>query len=161
MIKKNTNIFLIFATFFILLILMFALGIEYLLGHKPCKLCLYQRIPYFISILLLGQILFFKKYIKISLLIISLVFVVNACLAFYHFGIEQGFYTEEFICGVESFSESLSKEQLLEQLKNTKISCKNVDFKIMGLSLAAINIIFSLSLSFAFAIFFFKYEKYK
>ena len=157
--KKNTNIFLIFTTFLILVVLILALVIEYGLGHKPCKLCLYQRLPYLVSFLLLSQILFLKKYIKVSLLIISLIFLVGALLAFYHFGIEQGFYTESSVCGTESFSKSLSKEQLLEQLKQINISCKNVNFKIMGLSLAAINTIFSLVLSFVFFILFLNYKK--
>jgi len=159
MIKKNINIFFIFSAFFILIVLILAFGIEYVLGHKPCKLCLYQRIPYLISILFLGQILFLKKYVKISLLVISLIFAAGAFLAFYHFGIEQGFYTESSACGTENFSKSLSKEQLLEQLKQTNISCKNVRFKIMGLSLAAINTIFSITLSLFFSILFFNYKK--
>ena len=92
MLKKNNNILLIFILVIISLSVISAFIIEYLLGHEPCKLCLYERIPYFLSILLIVKILFIKKYEKITLLILSLVFIISACLAFYHFGIEEGFF---------------------------------------------------------------------
>ena len=80
----------------------------------------------------------------------SLIFIISAILAFYHLGIEQGFFTESFVCESGSFSETLTKDQLLEQLKKNPISCKDVSFTILGLSLASINIIFSLVLSVIF-----------
>ena len=72
---------------------------------------------------------------------------------------DRGFFTESFVCESKITSESLSKEYLLEQLKNNNISCKDVDFKVFGLSLATINFIFSLILSFLFTIFFINYKK--
>ena len=135
---------------FILIILIFAFVIEYKLGHQPCKLCFYERIPYFLSIFLISKILFIKGYEKITLLILSIVFVFSSVLAFYHFGIEQGFFKESLVCKTESLSENLSKKELLQQLKQNSVSCKDVSFRILGLSLAAINTIFSLILSFVF-----------
>jgi disulfide bond formation protein DsbB len=129
------------------------------LGHEPCKLCLYQRIPYFLAILLIIKIFFFKKYEKITLLILTLIFVSSAALAFYHFGIEQGFFSESLACTAPDLSKTLSKEQLLEQLKQNNISCKDVSFRILGLSLAAINTIFSLVLSVIFIKLFLNYGK--
>ena len=134
----------------ILIILIFAFVIEYKLGHQPCKLCFYERIPYFLSIFLILKILFIKGYEKITLLILSIVFVFSSVLAFYHFGIEQGFFKESLVCTTESLSENLSKKELLQQLKQNSINCKDVSFRILGLSLAAINTIFSLILSFVF-----------
>ena len=129
------------------------------MGHEPCKLCLYERIPYFLSILLIIKILFFEKYEKITLLILFLVFVGGTALAFYHFGIEQDFFSESLICKAEDLSKILSKEQLLEQLIQNNVSCKDVSFRILGLSLAAINTIFSLFLSVIFIKLFLNYEK--
>jgi len=88
-----------------------------------------------------------------------LVFVSSTTLAFYHFGIEQGFFSESLVCKAEDLSKILSKEQLLEQLNQNNISCKDVNFKILGLSLAAINTIFSHSLSVIFIRLFMNYEK--
>ena len=124
--------------------------IEYKLGHQPCKLCFYERVPYFLSIFLILKILFIRGYEKITLLILSIVFVFSSVLAFYHFGIEQGFFKESLVCKTESLSENLSKKELLQQLKQNSVSCKDVSFRILGLSLAAINTIFSLILSFVF-----------
>ena len=159
MLKQTNNIFLIVILAIISLTIISAFVIQYWLGHHPCKLCLYERIPYFLSILLITKILFIKKYEKITFLILSLVFISSAALAFYHFGIEQGFFSEPLVCETGTLSETKSKEQLLEQLKQNSISCKNVSFKILGLSLAATNAIFSLVLSVIFIRLFLNYEK--
>ena len=144
---------------FISLILVSAFIIEYRLNHEPCKLCLYERVPYFLSILLIIKMLFIKKYEKFTLLILFLVFMSSAALAFYHFGIEQGFFNESLACTAGDLSKTLSKEELLQQLKENDIGCKNVSFRILGLSLAAINTIFSLFLSVVFIKKFLDYEK--
>jgi len=155
--KNNTILIIIF--FIILLSIISALIIEYVLGHQPCNLCLYERIPYFLSALLIIKIFFFEKYTKITLLILFLVFMFSTSLAFYHFGIEQGFFSESLACTAGDLSKTLSREELLEQLKQNSISCKEVGFRILGFSLAAINTIFSLILSFIFIKLFLNYGK--
>ena len=159
MLKQTNNIFLIVIFAVISLTITSASIIQYWLGHEPCKLCLYQRIPYFLAILLIIKMFFFKKYEKITLLILTLIFISSAALAFYHFGIEQGFFSESLACTAPDLSKTLSKEQLLEQLKQNNISCKDVSFRILGLSLAVINTIFSLVLSVIFIKLFLNYGK--
>ena len=83
----------------------------------------------------------------------------SAILAFYHFGIEQGFFNESLACTAGDLSKTLSKEELLQQLKQNSIACKDVSFRILGLSLAAINTIFSLILSVIFIRLCMNYEK--
>ena len=141
------------------LVLVSAFVIEHQLGHEPCKLCLYERIPYFLSILLIAEIFFIKSFEKITLLILFIIFIFSSVLAFYHFGIEQGFFKESLACTTGNLSETLSKEEILEQLKQNAMGCKNVSFKILGFSLAAINTIFSIVLSVIFMRFFLNYEK--
>jgi len=157
--KQSNNVLLIFILAIISLTIISALIIQYWLGHEPCKLCLYERIPYFLSILLLIKILLFKKYEKITLFILFLVFIASAVLAFYHFGIEQGFFSESFACKAGDLSGTLSKEQLLEQLNKNSISCKDVSFRVLGLSLAIINTILSIILSVIFLKLFLNYAK--
>ena len=157
--KQSNNVLLIFILAIISLTIISALIIQYWLGHEPCKLCIYERIPYFLSILLLIKILLFKKYEKITLFILFLIFIASAVLAFYHFGIEQGFFSESFVCKVGDLSETLSKEQLLEQLNKNSISCKDVSFRVLGLSLATINTILSIILSVIFLKLFLNYAK--
>ena len=159
MFKKTNNILLIFILFVISTSLITAYIIQYGLGYQPCKLCIYQRIPYILSIFLIIELIFFKKSEKTTLLLLSLIFIISTILAFYHFGIEQGFFTESFVCESVSFSETLTKDQLLEQLKQNPISCKDVSFKFLGLSLASINVIFSLALSVIFVRLFLNYGK--
>ena len=159
MLKQSNNIFLIVILAIISLTIISALIIQYWLGHDPCKLCLYERIPYFLSMLLLIKIIFIKKYERIILLILFLVFMSSTTLAFYHFGIEQGFFSESLACTTGDLSKILSKEELLEQLKQNRLSCKDVSFRILGFSLAAINTIFSLILSVIFIMLFLNYEK--
>ena len=159
MFKKTNNILLIFLLFVISASLVAAFIIQYELGHQPCKLCIYQRIPYILSIFLIIELIFFKKNEKTTLLLLSLIFILSAILAFYHFGIEQGFFSEDLICKSENFEKILSKEQLLEQLKKSTVSCKDVYFKILGFSLASINAIVSLILSFIMSKLFANYGK--
>ena len=154
--QKNGRI-LIVIFFIILLSIISTLIIEHVLGHQPCSLCLYERVPFFLSALLIVKIFFFKKYEKITLLILFLVFITSSLLAFYHFGIEQGFFSESFVCNVENQSKILSKKQLLKELNQNVVSCKDVTFRILGLSLAAINTILSVVLSFIFLKLFFNY----
>ena len=153
--SKNTILFII------LLLIIFSISaayfIEHGLGYKPCKLCLYERIPYFFSIILILNILFIKKFTKITLLILCLTFVGSTILAFYHFGIEQGFFDESFLC--KESLENLSKNELLKELQKINLSCKDVDFRILGLSIATINAIFSFCLSAIFIKLFNNYEK--
>ena len=157
--KQSNNVLLIFILAIISLTIISALIIQYWLGHEPCKLCIYERIPYFLSILLLIKILLFKKYEKITLFILFLIFIASAVLAFYHFGIEQGFFSESFVCKAGDLLGTLSKEQLLEQLNKYNISCKEVSFRVLGLSLATINTILSIILSVIFLKLFLNYAK--
>ena len=159
MLKQTNNIFLFVILTIISLTTISTLIIQHWLGHEPCKLCLYERIPYFLSILLIIKIIFIEKYKKITLLILFLVFMCSTVLAFYHFGIEQGFFSESLACTSGDLSKTLSKEELLQQLKLNSISCKDVSFRILGLSLAAINTIFSLILSAIFMRMFINYGK--
>ena len=159
MLKQTNNIFLIVILAIISLTTISALIIQYWLDHEPCKLCLYERIPYFLSMLLIIKIIFIKKYERIILLILFLVFMSSTALAFYHFGIEQGFFSASLACTTGDLSKTLSKEQLLEQLKQNRISRKDVSFRILGFSLAAINTIFSRILSVIFIMLFLNYEK--
>ena len=156
--SKKTNTILIFILFGLSASLISAYIIEYALGHEACKLCVYQRFPYIVSILLVLSILLIKKNVKIHLLLLSLVSLLGAVLAFYHFGIEQGFFSESIVCESQNLQEGLTKQDILKQLKQNTISCKDVNFTLFGLSLASINIIVSFIL---FMIFIRLYRNYE
>ena len=132
---------------FSILSLSIAYFIQYVLGHKPCNLCIIERIPYIAGIILISLIFILNKYQKIISSLILIFFIFGAVVSFYHFGIEQGFYSESLICQLTN-SEALNKEELLNQLKKAEVvSCKDVTFRFFGLSLATINTIISIILS--------------
>ena len=121
--------------------------IQYILGHQPCNLCLIERVPYFASMFLIFLIFFLNDYERIISIIISIFFIFGAVVSFYHFGIEQGFFNESLVCNLSSLDSSLNAENLLRELQIKKTSCKDVTFKLLGVSLATFNTIISLVLS--------------
>ncbi|MDC1129408.1 disulfide bond formation protein B [Candidatus Pelagibacter sp.] len=153
--KMIFNLILLFSFF----ALFGAYFIQYVLKHQPCNLCLIERIPYFFSIIVILICLFTKKFEKLSLIILSLIFFSATLIAFYHFGIEQGFIKESLVCNLNNESNNLSKEDLLNQLKIMPVSCKDVTFKILGLSLATFNIFITLILGIITTKLFLTYEK--
>ena len=118
--------------------------LEYILGYQPCNLCLIERIPYVLSIILIITNLIIKRNEKIFILLLMLIFVFSFLVSFYHFGIEQGFFKESTVCGLKNVSDLISKEEIIKQLNEKTISCKDVTFKVFGISLTSINIIVSI-----------------
>ena len=135
--------------------------IEYILGHQPCNLCLIERIPYGISIILISLMLFLKKSEKFFILLLILTFIFSFAISFYHLGIEQGIFQESAVCGVKDFSENVTKEELLNQLNEKTVSCKDVTFRVFGLSLTTINIFISLLIIITLTKNYIKYQKNK
>ena len=133
--KIALNIILIFSIF----VLITAYFIEYFLDHKPCNLCLIERVPYISAIIIISLSLILKKFEKLVLILLSLIFFFATIISFYHFSIEQGFVTESLVCDVKNSTINLSKENLLDELQKNTISCKDVNFKIFGFSLATIK----------------------
>ena len=134
--------------------------IEFVLGHKPCNLCLIERIPYGLSIFLIALNFFLKKNTKFFILLLTLIFIFSFIISAYHFGIEQGFFQESSVCGLKDTGQILSKEELLKQLSKNTVSCKDVTFRVFGLSLTTINIGLSLFLIILSTKNFINYEKF-
>ena len=155
---KNIIIFS-FILFFSIFALIAAYFIQYVLKHQPCNLCLFERIPYFLSIIVISIFLLTRKFEKLSLAVLSLIFFFATLISFYHFGLEQGFIRESLVCNLNIESNNLSKEALLNQLKTMPVSCKDVTFKIFGLSLATFNIFITLILGVITTKLFLTYEK--
>ena len=133
--------------------------IEYILGYQPCNLCLIERIPYGLGILLVILYYILKKSEQFIGLLLIIIFAFSLIISLYHFGIEQGFFKESPVCKIINNSDILSKEELLKQLNEKTVSCKDVTFRIFGLSLTSINIILSLLFIIILLKIFKKYEK--
>ena len=135
--------------------------IEYALGHQPCNLCLIERIPYGLTIFLITFNYFFNKNEKFIILLLLLIFLFSLIISSYHLGIEQGFFDESTVCGVKNAAEIISKDEILKQLQEKDVSCKDVTFKIFGMSLTSFNIIISLIILIILTKIFISYEKNK
>ena len=140
--NKSLLLKLIFFISFVALISAFF--IEYVLGHQPCNLCILERIPYVVAIVIILLNYKFSKFEKLFLVLLIIVFLLATILSVYHFAIEQGFIEESLVCDLKNNSEIASKEEILKQLQEQKVSCKDVTFKIFGLSLTTYNIVISL-----------------
>ena len=141
--------------------LIFAYFVEHILGHQPCNLCIIERIPYGISIILIAIIFIIKKNQKFLTLLLILTFTFSFTISIYHYGIEQGFIDESTVCNAKNFTENITKEDLLKELSKKTISCKDVTFKIFGLSLTSVNITISLIIIFILIKIYNTYEKIK
>ena len=137
--KKNFYLFILFYSLFAIL---FALYIEYILNYNPCKLCLYQRIPYIIAIFISFIGYNYFKNNKILILII-IIFSISVIFSGYHYGIENNIF-EEFSGCVNNSLEIIDKTEILKSLNNNILSCKDTNFKLFEISLAGINLLFSL-----------------
>ena len=148
--------------FFISLIsIISAFFIEYALGYQPCNLCLIQRIPYVLCLILIILNYYQKKNEKFIILLLILSFSFSFLISFYHFGIEQGFFEESAVCKMKNTSDIISKEELLKQLQLKTVSCKDVTFRILGFSLTTFNMFISLILVILLLKIFKNYEKFK
>ena len=159
MVKNSKNLFIKFIFLVSIIALVSAFFIEYILGHQPCNLCILERIPYLLAIILVLLNYKFIQFEKFFILLLAIIFLAGTILSLYHLGIEQGFIEESLVCDLKSGSNLLSKEEILKQLQEKSISCKDVTFKIFGLSLTSYNILISLLISISSGKVYFDYGK--
>ena len=151
----------LFLTIFLIsfIALISAYFIEYVLGYQPCNLCLYERVPYFLAILILLVNFKYNKLEKHFIFFLIIIFFIATLLSLYHLAIEQGLIEESLLCNLEKGANIIDKDEILKQLQQKNISCKDVAFKIFGLSLTSFNIIISLLLTISLTKVYLKYEK--
>ena len=144
----NKKIILNSLIFLSFIALSFAYFVEFVLGHEPCNLCKIERIPYIGSIILISFLIFTNKWEKIILSIILLLFIFGSVTSIYHVGIEQGIISESLLCELGLNTNIQNSDDLLKNLEKTPISCKDVTFRIFGLSLATFNAFLSIVISY-------------
>ena len=159
MVKNSKNLLIKLIFLVSIIALVSAFFIEYVLGHQPCNLCVLERIPYLLAIIVVLLNYKFIQFEKFFILLLTIIFLAGTALSLYHLGIEQGFIQESLVCDLKSGSNSLSKEEILKQLQEKNVSCKDVTFKIFGLSLTSYNILMSLLITIGAGKFYFNYDK--
>ena len=161
MVKNSKNLLIKFIFLVSIIALVSAFFIEYVLGHQPCNLCVLERIPYLLAIIVLLLNYKFIQFEKFFMLLLTIIFLTGTALSLYHLGIEQGFIKESLVCDIKNGSNLLLKEEILMQLQEKNVSCKDVTFKIFGLSLTSYNILISLLISIGAGKIYFNYDKNK
>ena len=159
MVKNSKNLLIKLILLISTVALISAFFIEYILGHQPCNLCILERIPYFLAIIVVLLNYKFIQFEKFFILLHIIIFFAGTILSLYHLGIEQGFIEESLVCDLKSGSNLLSKEEILKQLQEKSVSCKDVTFKIFGLSLTSYNILISILITFSAGKIYFNYDK--
>ena len=159
MVEINKTIILKLIFLISIIALSSAFFIEYVLGHQPCNLCILERIPYLMAIIIIILNYKFIHLEKYFILLLILIFLAATILSLYHLGIEQGFIEESLVCDLKKGSDLVSKEEILKQLQEKNISCKDVTFKIMGLSLTSYNILISLIITISNIKIYLNYDK--
>ena len=159
MVKNNKNLLIRLVLLISIIALISAFFIEYILDHQPCNLCILERFPYLLAIIIILFIYRFNQFEKFFIFLLTIIFLAATVLSLYHLGIEQGFIQESLVCDLKRGSNLLSKEEILKQLQEKSVSCKDVTFKIFGLSLTSYNILISLLISIGAGKIYFNYEK--
>jgi disulfide bond formation protein DsbB len=159
MVKNSKNLLIKLILLISIIALISAFFIEYILGHQPCNLCILERIPYFLAIIVILLNYKFIEFEKFFILFLTIIFLFGTVLSLYHLGIEQGLIQESLVCDLKSGSNLLSKEEILKQLQEKSVSCKDVTFKIFGLSLTSYNILISILITFSAGKIYFNYDK--
>ena len=138
-------------------ILLSAYFIQYILKIPPCAMCYYQRIPYYLAIVVIFLALFKIVNFRTLFSILILLSFISISLGLYHVGIEQGFLSELNSCS-NNIKVDDTANLLKELQKQSVVSCKDISFRIFGLSLATINSITSVVLMLIYWLIL-KYEK--
>ena len=159
MVKNSKNLLIKLIFLVSIIALVSAFFIEYVLGHQPCNLCVLERIPYLLAIIVVLLNYKFIQFEKFFILLLTIIFLAATALSLYHLGIEQGFIKDSLVCDLKSGSNLLSKEEILKQLQEKSVSCKDVTFKIFGLSLTSYNILISFVISIIALKIYFNYDK--
>jgi disulfide bond formation protein DsbB len=120
---------------------------EFGMGLKPCALCLYQRYPYFLAMILalLGLLLLRNLGIqKVFCLLLGGIFLIGAGLGAWHAGIEWGFFAGPDSCSapvdipaqIDAFRTALNQVRV--------VNCAQAPWRFLGVSLAGWNSLISL-----------------
>ena len=159
MIEINKTITLKLIFLISIIALASAFFIEHVLGHQPCNLCILERIPYLLALITIVLNYNFINLERHFILLLILIFLAATILSLYHLGIEQGYIEESSVCDLKNISNLLSKEDILRQLQEKNVSCKDVTFKILGLSLTSYNVIISFLIFYLTAKTYLNYDK--
>ncbi len=118
---------------------------QYGFNLRPCELCLYQRVPFALTIFL-GLLAAFWPKGRLPLIAVSgLAYTVNSAIAFFHSGVERKWWVGLTGCTTPDMSGSI--EDLMKRIQETDVvRCDEIPWSFLGLSMANYNVAFCLGL---------------
>ena len=125
-----------------LCLLIAAIYFQFAEGLAPCKLCIWQRWPHGI-IILLGLLSLTAVWGRLTLLVILFVAVVSSGLGIYHSGVELQLWAGPGGCTAD-LSGTESTSALLDSLLETDVvRCDEISWQFLSLSMANWNALIS------------------
>ena len=126
-------------------LLLGAFAFQHIGGLPPCKMCIWQRYPHAIAIIIAVLAMAFPwRILPLAGLMAALT---TAVVGFYHTGVERKWWEGPTSCTSGSVAD-LTPQQLMEQiLAAPLIRCDDVAWSLMGLSMASWNAVISLVLA--------------
>jgi len=122
-----------------------AYGFQYIGGLDPCILCLYQRIPHAVVLVLTVAAIFMVGRPPATLwltVLAGLTLLVGAGIAGFHVGVEQKWWEGTAECGSSGTPDSL--EALRAQILSQPVArCDEVPWSLFGISMAGYNMLIS------------------
>lgn len=134
-----------------IVVLAAAFAFQHLGGYMPCKLCIYQRWPFAIVIVLSLAAYVFSRggndnRARVLIRICGLVFLVGASIAVYHVGVEEAWWPGPTTCsGIGGGAGSI--DELMAMIETAPVvRCDEVQWRLFGISMAGYNVFLSLGL---------------
>lgn len=128
---------------------------QYGFGLHPCDLCIYQRIPFILNIVLGLVGYFWLSQHKLLITVSGILFVINSGIALFHSGVERKWWAGLTGCSTPDMSGSI--EDLLKRIHETDVvRCDEIPWSLFGLSMANYNVVFCLGMGIICFIYVFK-----
>lgn len=130
--------------------LAFVYALQFGWGFQPCILCIWQRVPYGLMLLVGVAAVMWRpagKHTRILLALCALLMLAETGVAIFHTGVERHWWLGTSSCSNRPLGGGSAKD-LREQLLNMGVArCDEISWSLFGLSLANYNIIFALMLA--------------
>ena len=123
---------------------------QYGFGLKPCHLCIAQRVPFALVILLAAVGLFKAPWQRALIALIAALFIINAGIAAYHAAVEKNWVPGPESCTMSEANASQSTDDFLKRIQAAPVvACDAPQWEWSGLTMASLNMVWSLFLSLA------------
>ncbi|NII58412.1 disulfide bond formation protein DsbB [Sphingomonas aerolata] len=144
---KNEEIARSIALVLPLLLLLGALGSQFLGGLYPCEMCHWQRWPHYSAVLLAAATFVVpQRSLRASLVLVAALLIgISGAIGLFHAGVEYHWWNGITACTTTvSMAGTTPAERLAAIMNAPMVRCDSAQWSLAGISLAGFNAIFSL-----------------